>query len=97
AGLADFQFLPHVRLWIETADFLHFHGLPRVQQFHLHSRFQFAIKDAHVSDDAFVGVEIRIEAERLESWRARWFGRRDALDDRFEDFINADAFLGAGK
>ena len=97
AGLADLQLLAHVRLGIEAADFLDLHVLARVQQLDLHARLQFAVEDAHVGHHAFVGVEIGIEAQRLQRRRARRLGRRNPLHDRFEDLVNADALLGAGQ
>src|ERR1043165_7104160 len=64
-GLANFELLADVWLWIEAADFLDFDIFARVQQLNLHSRLQFAIEDPNMSDNAFVRVEIRIESERL--------------------------------
>ena len=58
---------------------------------------QFAVEDADMGDDAFVGVEIGIEAEGLDGGRAGGFGGRNARDDGLQNFVNADALLGAGQ
>ena len=50
-----------------------------------------------MGDHAFVSIEIGIEPQRLQRRRARRFRRRDALDDGFENLLDADAFLGAGQ
>ena len=68
-----------------------------MQQFDLHPGLQFAIEDAHVRHHAFVGVEIGIKSQRLQRWGAGRFGRRDAVDDRLQDVVNAEAFLCAGQ
>ena len=68
-----------------------------MQQLHLHSRLQLAVEHAHVRDDALVSVEIGIEAQRLQRRRARRLRRRNALDDRLQNFINANPLLGAGQ
>src|SRR5438045_1769572 len=65
AGLADLQFLAHVRLGIEAANFLDVDVLARVQQLYRDARSEFAIEDADVGNDAFVSIKIRIEGERL--------------------------------
>ena len=96
AGLADFEFLTDVRLGIEAANFLDLDVLAGVEQFNLLAGFEFAIEDAHVGDDAFIGVKIGIEGERLEAPLPGRFGRRNARDNGFENVLNADALLGAG-
>ena len=70
--------------------------MPELQQFALQAGAQFAIEHAHVRDHAFESVEIGIEPQRLQGTFAGRFRRRNALDDRFENFFDADAFLGAG-
>ncbi len=97
AGFAGLQFLADVGFGIEAADFLDFDGFAGVQQFDVHARLQFAVEDADMGDDAFVGVEVGIEAEGLHGRRAGGFGRRNARDDGLENFVNADPLLGAGQ
>ena len=71
AGLAHFEFLADVRLGIEAADFLDLDVLPECSNFTCMPGLQFAVEHAHVRDDAFVGVEIRIEPQRLQATARR--------------------------
>ena len=56
---------------------------------------QRALEDAGEDDDAAVGVEPGVENQGLEPVVGRAFGRRDALDDGFEDVGDALAGFGA--
>ena len=53
-----------------------------------------AVDDAHVGDDAFVGVVLGVEDERAERLLGLAFGGRDALDDGIEQL--GDALPGLG-
>ena len=60
-----------------------------------HARGDASLHDADENDGAAVGVEPGIENEGLEGRIGRALGRRDALDDGFEDFLDAEAAFGA--
>ena len=68
-----------------------------MEQFDLHPGLQLAVEHAHVGDHALVSVEIGIEPQRLQRRRARGLGRRNALDNRLQNLVDADALLGAGQ
>ena len=53
---------------------------------------QLAVDDAHVRDDAAIGVELRVE-DQAAQMVAGALRRRDARDDRLEDLLDADALL----
>ena len=55
-----------------------------------------AVDDADQDDDAEVGVVPAVDEHRLQRRAAVALGRGDALDDRVEHFLDADARLGAG-
>ena len=57
------------------------------------TRFDRAVDDSDVSDDAAINVIDGIENQRLQTIR-RGLRRRDTLDDRFQQFANANARLG---
>src|SRR5437899_8002445 len=65
AGFAPLQLLARVWLRIEAADFLHLDVFARMQKLHPQTRSQLAIENADVCDHAFVGIEVRIESQRL--------------------------------
>ena len=58
---------------------------------------QRAVDDAGEDDHAAIGIEPGIEDQRAQRCVGIAFGRRHALDDRFENFLDADAVLGAGQ
>ncbi len=55
---------------------------------------QFTVDDAHVTDDAAVRIELRVEHERAQMV-AMALRRRNALDDRLENVFDADALFRA--
>ena len=65
------------------------HHLDRLTGFHL-SRY-----DPHVTDDAAINIEDRIENQRSQYVVLRLFRRRNPVHDRFENFLDADPHLGA--
>jgi hypothetical protein len=68
-----------------------------VKQLHLGAGPEFAVGDADEDDHALVGVEIAVEDEGLEGPDLGGHRRRNPVDDGFENFGDADAFLGAGE
>ena len=64
-------------------------------EFHGVAGLDRALDDADVNDHAAVGVEVRIEGQRLQAVFGFSGGGRDALDDGFEDFLDADSGLRA--
>ena len=96
-GLPHLELLAHVRLGIEAADLLDLDVLAGVQQLDLDAGAQFAVENPHVGNHALVGVEIGIEAQCLKRGRAGGLRRRDSGDNCLEDFVYADALLGAGE
>ena len=75
----------------------HLAELVGAHQANFHPDAQLAAEDAHQADHAFVHVVPTVEDERADAVLVGRFGRRDARDDRFEDFLDTDAFLGAGE
>ncbi len=59
--------------------------------------FDGALDDAHVDDHAAVGVECGVEGQGLKAILRLAARGRDALHDGFQDFLDADAGLGAGE
>ena len=55
------------------------------------------VQHAHQNDHAAIGVEPRIENQRAQRRVGRALGRRHQMDDGFQNFVNADALLGAGQ
>src|SRR5207237_10502788 len=49
----------------------------------------------HVTDDAAINVEYRIEHERAQGCVGRFFRRRNPVDDRLPYFIDSDSHLRA--
>ena len=96
-GFPHFQFFSHVRFGVKAADLLYLHIFSRVEQFDLHASLQLAVKHAHVCHHSFIGVKIRIESQGLHGRRSRRFRRRNPFHDRFQNFVNANSFLGAGQ
>src|SRR5215831_7000754 len=97
ASFTYLQLFAHVRFRIEAANLFDLDFLSGVEQLDLHSRLELPVKNSHVGNDSFVSVEIRIENEGLERNGRGRFWRRDAFDNRFQNLIDAEAFLGAGK
>ena len=59
--------------------------------------FDAAIDDSDVDDDAAIGIEGGVEDEGAELVRGMTVRRRNAGDDGLENFLDADAGLGAGE
>ncbi len=66
-------------------------------QAHFHALAQLSAKHPHESDDAFVDIVPAIENQGARRGLDRHLRRRDALHNRFEGFIDADALLRARK
>src|SRR5437868_12475776 len=49
----------------------------------------------HVTDDAAINVEYRIEHQRAQGCVGRFFRRRNPVDDRLQYFIDSDSHLRA--
>ena len=96
-GLALLEFLAHVRFGIKAADFLDLDVFSRVEEFDCQSGVKLAVENPHMRDHALVGVEIRVEPQRLQRRCAGGLRGRDPVNDGFENFIDADAFFGAGE
>ena len=97
AGLAHRQLSAGIRLGIEGADLLDLDRPPGVQELHHHARLQGPVGHADQDDHAFVGVEVAVENQRLERLGLGGLGCRQTMDDRFQNFRNTDALLGAGQ
>ncbi len=82
------------RLIAEAFDFEHLTVRP---EFDFLAEFDAAIDDAHEDDNAFVGVEPRVEDQGGEGGIRVTGGRGDALNDLFEDFGDADALFGGAE
>ena len=76
---------------------LHFEHLAVGPEADLLADAQPAVDDAHQDDDAAVGVEPGIEDQRAQRRVGRALGRRHQVDDVLQNFVNADALLGAGQ
>jgi hypothetical protein len=97
ADFAHTEIVDGRRLWREHAQPVNLEILLRRHQTNLHLRPQHAVDDADDDDDAAVGVVPGVEDQRLQR-RVRVADRRmKALDDRFEDVLDARPFLGAGQ
>ena len=60
------------------------------------ARLDAAGENADVGDDAAVNIEDGIEDEPAQDFVGRLGRRRNAMHDRLEDFLDADAHLRAG-
>ena len=86
--------LAHLRL--EDADLGALVDLLLGHRHEAHARAQRAVDHADVRDDAAIRIELRVEDESAQIV-VDALGRRNAVHDRFEDFLDADAFFGAGQ
>ena len=94
---AGAEFVLRLHLGREHADFLD-DGADAVEhQLDRLAGLEGAREDADVTDDALVGVEEGIEDQRAVLRVIGPAGRRDALDDRGEDLVDADAGLARGE
>ena len=75
----------------------HLAELVGAHQANFHPDPQLAAEDAHQADHALVHVVPTVEDQRADTVLVGRLGRGNSLDDRFEHFLDADAFLGAGE
>ncbi len=86
--------LAHVRL--EHADLGRLVDASMRHRHEARAGFELAVDDAHVRDDAAIGIELRIEDQPAQLVLASpW--RRDPGDDRLEDLLDPDPFLRRGR
>src|SRR3546814_12473339 len=69
----------------------------RLHELDLLALLQRAVDNADKDDDAEVGVVPAIDEHRLERRVRIALGRRNAVDDGLQYFVDADTGLGAGK
>src|SRR3546814_5965108 len=69
----------------------------RLHELDLLALLQRAVDHADKDDDAEVGVVPAIDEHRLERRVRIALGRRNAVDDGFQYFVDADTGLGAGR
>src|SRR3546814_13161234 len=69
----------------------------RLHELDLLALLQRAVDHADKDDDTEIGVVPAIDEHRLERRVRIALGRRNAVDDGFQYFVDADAGLGAGK
>ena len=62
----------------------------------LRPRLDLAVHDADIGDDAQIGVEVAVKDERAQGLVRVAVGRRDVVDDGFQDLVRADALLWRG-
>ena len=79
----------------EDAQMLDFVGPAGGHQADLHLRLQLAVDDVDQDDHAAVLVEPGVEHERPHRALGIALRRRNAMDDRLQDLVDADALLGA--
>jgi hypothetical protein len=60
----------------------------------LHPGFEHAVFDADQGDDTEIGIVPAIDQQRLEGRFGIAFGRRQALDQSFQQALDIDAGLG---
>ncbi|MCY1171193.1 hypothetical protein D9M73_112970 [compost metagenome] len=84
-------------LGAETADAVDQMQRAGLHELDLLALLQHARHDAHQDDDAEIGVVPAVDQHRLQGRVGIALGWRDAGDDRFEHFGDADAGLGAGQ
>ncbi len=80
----------------EDAGFLDLVVIGGVEELDLIAFFHLAGDDADVGDDAAVGIVKGVEDGGAEEAIGVFDGWGDEFDDRFEDFINAEAHFGGG-
>ena len=95
--LADAELVDDDRLGRKHAHLLRLVVLAFGHQPDLHARPDHAVDHADDDDDAAVGVVPGVEDQRFERRVRVAGGRRQALDDRFENLGHAEALLGAGE
>ena len=100
ANVASDEFFPGKKfrlLGFEDADFFDLVVGIRRHELHGVAGLDRALDDANVNHHAAVGVEVRVESERLQSVVLLAGGVGDTLHDRLENILNANACLRAGE
>ena len=92
---ATFQGRDGMHLGQEDARFDDFKFLARRHHADALARLDAAFHDADVGDSPFVGIEMRVEDEGPQGFVPFVSRCRDALDDGFQDLVDAVARLGA--
>ncbi len=93
--LADAELGRNGRLWRERADLIDVVLLPLGHQPDLHAGADRAVDDARQDDDAAIRVVPGIENQGLQGRIRITDRRRQALDDRLEDLVDARALFRA--
>ena len=96
AYVAGFQGIRSGHFGGEDTHFLHFIHFVRCEKFDFHAAVHAAGNDAHIGDYAAVGVVNGIEHQGAQKAVLFRFRRRDALNNGFQNIVNADAHLGGG-
>src|SRR3546814_5245354 len=97
---ADFTRAKRVKrldLGSEATDAIDQMDSARLHELDLLALLQRAVDHADKDDDTEIGVVPAIDEHRLERRVKIALGRRNAVDDGFQYFVDADAGLGAGK
>ena len=97
ADFADAELVDRNRLRREDADLQRLVVLPFGHQADLHARPQHAVDHADDDHHAAVGVVPGVENQRLQRRVGIARRRRQAMDDRLEDLVDAGADLRAGE
>ncbi len=95
ADFADAERLRDGRLRRKRADLLDLVLLALRHQLDLHPRRDDAVEDTRQDDDAAVGVVPRVEDQRFERRVRIALRRRQPVDDRLEDLVDAGALFRA--
>ena len=97
ADFAGLQFVAGRGLRRLVAESFHLEDLAVGHQADLLAEAYAAIEDAHQDDDAAIGVEPGVEDQGAQRQIGRPLGMRHQMDDGFQDFVDADALLGAAQ
>ena len=97
ADFAGAEFRKLLDLGAEGADTVHQVDGVRRHELDLLALLDDAIDNAHQHDDAEIGIVPAIDQHGLQRLGGIALGRRDAFDDGFKDFDDANAGFGAGQ
>jgi len=100
ADIAGHKLLLHKKfrlLRLEDSDFLDVVGGVCRHQLDLVAGFDRALDDPRVNDDPAIGIKRRIKRQCPEAGISLSGRVGDAIDDGFQDFLDADSRLGTGK
>ena len=97
SGLARGEFVARDRLRRLIAEPFHFERLAVGHQLDLLAHFEAAIEDAGENDHSAIRIEPGIENQRPQRRVRRAFRLRHEMDHRFQNVLDADAVLSAGK